>query len=72
MGGFEYSDAVYLTLNDPYDKYCLPGYRNLESKIIITPSPHIQYILPATNTWAVRLGSFRNILKYRGSSVLEA
>ncbi len=63
MEGFEYSDADYVTLYDHNDKYFLPRYRRLESKIIVTPSVHWRYIPSTTNTWAVRFKTLKKHFK---------
>jgi len=63
LEGFEYSDADYITLYDHNDKYFLPRYRNLKSKIIVSPSVHWRYIPSTTNTWAVRFKTLKKHFK---------
>ena len=50
--GFEYIGADYYTLYDHPDKYWLPMYEDLTSKIIATPSIHWRTTPSTTNTYA--------------------
>ena len=49
---FEYIGADYYTLYDHPDKYWLPMYDDLTSKIIATPSTHWRTTPSTTNTYA--------------------
>jgi hypothetical protein len=50
--GFEYIGVDYITLYDHNDKYWLPMYDNLVSKIVCTPSTHWRTVPNTTNTYA--------------------
>jgi hypothetical protein len=52
LEGFEYIGADYYTLYDHPDKYYLPMYSDLQSKIIATPSIHWRTTPSTTNTYA--------------------
>jgi hypothetical protein len=52
LEGFEYIGADYYTLYDHPDKYYLPMYENLQSKIIATPLVHWRTTPSTTNTYA--------------------
>jgi hypothetical protein len=52
LEGFEYIGADYYTLYDHPDKYYLPMYESLQSKIIATPSIHWRTTPSTTNTYA--------------------
>jgi hypothetical protein len=54
LEGFEYIGADYYTLYDHPDKYYLPMYENLQSKIIATPSIHWRTTPSTTNTYACK------------------
>jgi len=54
LEGFEYIGADYYTLYDHPDKYSLPMYENLQSKIIATPSVHWRTTPSTTNTYACK------------------
>ncbi len=54
LEGFEYIGADYYTLYDHPDKYYLPMYENLQSKIIATPSVHWRTTPSTTNTYACK------------------
>ena len=54
LEGFEYIGADYYTLYDHPDKYYLPMYEDLQSKIIVTPSIHWRTIPSTTNTYACK------------------
>jgi len=58
--GFEYIGADYITLYDHKDKYFLPMYENLQSKIIATPSIHWRTIPSTTNTYVMLSQTFKN------------
>lgn len=47
----------YVTLYDHRDKYFLPIYSHLTSRIFITPNSHWRTIPSTTNTFAVRFGT---------------
>ena len=55
--GFEYIGADYYTLYDHPDKYWLPMYEDLTSKIIATPSVHWRTNPSTTNTYACTYGT---------------
>lgn len=57
--GFEYIGADYITLYDHNDKYFLPMYNDLQSKIIATPSIHWRTTPSTTNTYAVLYQTFK-------------
>ena len=57
--GFEYIGADYYTLYDHPDKYHLPMYENLQSKIIATPSTHWRTTPSTTNTYACRFKTLK-------------
>jgi len=59
LEGFEYIGADYYTLYDHPDKYYLPMYDNLQSKIIVTPSVHWRTIPSTTNTYACRFKTLK-------------
>lgn len=50
--GFEYVGVDYITLYDHNDKYFLPMYNGLMSKILVTPSTHWRTVPNTTNTYA--------------------
>ncbi|MBS0625728.1 MAG: hypothetical protein JSS32_06730 [Verrucomicrobia bacterium] len=54
LEGFSVEGAEYVTLYDHRDKYFLPMYKNLTSKIFFTPSCHWRTIPSTTHTFAVR------------------
>jgi hypothetical protein len=54
LEGFEFIGADYYTLYDHPDKYFLPMYENLQSKIIVTPSTHWRTTPSTTNTYACK------------------
>lgn len=54
LEGFEYIGADYYTLYDHPDKYYLPMYEDLQSKIIVTPSVHWRTTPSTTNTYACK------------------
>lgn len=57
--GFEYIGADYITLYDHADKYFLPMYEDLQSKIIATPSIHWRTTPSTTNTYAMLSQTFK-------------
>jgi hypothetical protein len=57
--GFEYIGADYYTLYDHPDKYYLPMYDNLQSKIIATPSVHWRTTPSTTNTYACKFKTLK-------------
>lgn len=59
LEGFEYIGADYYTLYDHPDKYYLPMYENLQSKIIATPSVHWRTTPSTTNTYACRFKTLK-------------
>lgn len=59
LEGFEHIGADYYTLYDHPDKYYLPMYENLTSKIIATPSVHWRTIPSTTNTYACTMGTLK-------------
>lgn len=62
LEGFEYIGADYYTLYDHPDKYYLPMYENLQSKIIATPSIHWRTSPSTTNTYACKFGTLKKHL----------
>jgi len=54
LEGFTIPEASYVTLYDHRDKYSLPQYHNLTSKLFITPSCHWRTTPSTTNTYAMR------------------
>ena len=59
LEGFEYIGADYYTLYDHPDKYYLPMYESLQSKLIATPSVHWRTTPSTTNTYACRFKTLR-------------
>ena len=59
LEGFEYIGADYYTLYDHPDKYYLPMYENLQSKIIATPSVHWRTTPSTTNTYACKFKTLK-------------
>ena len=57
--GFNYIGVDYITLYDHKDKYFLPMYESLQSKIIATPSAHWRTCPSTTNTYASRFKTFK-------------
>lgn len=57
--GFEYIGADYYTLYDHPDKYYLPMYESLQSKIIVTPSAHWRTTPSTTNTYACKFKTLK-------------
>lgn len=54
LEGFSIPEAAYVTLFDHRDKYFLPDYQSLTSKIFYTPSCHWRTTPSTTNTHAMR------------------
>lgn len=59
LEGFEYIGADYYTLYDHPDKYFLPMYEDLQSKIIATPSVHWRTTPSTTNTYACKFKTLK-------------
>ena len=59
LEGFEMIGADYYTLYDHPDKYSLPMYENLTSKVITTPSTHWRTTPSTTNTYACTMGTLK-------------
>ena len=59
LEGFDYIGADYYTLYDHPDKYYLPMYEDLQSKIIVTPSVHWRTTPSTTNTYACKLETLK-------------
>lgn len=59
LEGFEYIGADYFTLYDHPDKYYLPMYESLQSKIISTPSTHWRTTPSTCNTYAGKWKTFK-------------
>jgi hypothetical protein len=59
LEGFNKIGADYYTLYDHPDKYYLPMYENLTSKIITTPSVHWRTTPSTTNTYACTMGTLK-------------
>lgn len=59
LEGFEYIGADYYTLYDCPDKYYLPMYEDLQSKIIVTPSVHWRTTPSTTNTYACKFKTLK-------------
>jgi hypothetical protein len=57
--GFTNIDADYYTLYDHPDKYYLPMYETLQSKIIATPSVHWRTTPSTTNTYACKFKTLK-------------
>jgi hypothetical protein len=54
LEGFSIAGISYMTLYDHRDKYFLPAYDTLESKLFYTPSCHWRTTPSTTNTYAMR------------------
>lgn len=59
LEGFKYIGVDYITLYDCSDKYWLPMYDQLQSKIIATPSSHWRTTPSTTNTYAMLASTFK-------------
>ena len=58
--GFDMIGADYYTLYDHPDKYFLPMYENLQSKVIATKNVHWRTTPSTTNTYACRYSTLMN------------
>lgn len=56
---FASNKANYVTLYDHSDKYTLPVYNDLASRMLVTKSGHWRTTPSTTNTYAARLGTLR-------------
>ncbi len=61
LEGFELK-AEYISLYDHPDKYQLPQYNKLQSKILITESCHWRTVPSTTGTFAVKFNTFKKHL----------
>ena len=59
LEGFDKIGADYYTLYDHPDKYYLPMYESLTSKVIATPSSHWRTTPSTTNTYACTMGTLK-------------
>lgn len=57
--GFEFIGVDYITLYDHSDKYFLPMYDSLQSKVIATPNIHWRTTPSTTNTYAMLSKTFK-------------
>jgi hypothetical protein len=57
--GFDHIGVDYITLYDHKDKYFLPMYNDLQSKILATPTIHWRTIPSTTNTYAMKAKTFK-------------
>ena len=62
LEGFNSINVDYITLYDHKDKYFLPGYNSLQSKVIATESIHWRTTPSTTNTYACRFSTFKKHL----------
>jgi hypothetical protein len=58
LEGFTLPEASYVTLFDHCDKYILPQYKDLSSKIFHTASCHWRTTPSTTNTYAMKFKTF--------------
>lgn len=63
LDGFNKTNAEYITLYDHKDKYFLPAYANLTSKVIATEKVHWRTTPSTTNTYACRFKTFKKHLE---------
>ena len=63
LEGFSIPTASYLTLYDHRDKYFLPMYHDLQSKIFHTPTCHWRTTPSTTNTYAMRYSTLKEHLQ---------
>ena len=63
LEGFTLPDVSYVTLYDHRDKYFLPMYHNLESRLFHTRSCHWRTTPSTTNTYAMRFQTLRDHLE---------
>ncbi len=61
--GIGLNQADYVTLYDHQDKYFLPQYENLQSRIFVSKSTHWRTTPSTTNTFAVKKGTLDRHLK---------
>ncbi len=61
LEGFSIPEASYVTLYDHQDKYFLPAYKDLTSKIFHTSSCHWRTTPSTTNTYAMR---YRTLMEH--------
>jgi hypothetical protein len=61
---FQIPGVDYVTLYDHRDKYFLPMYQKLESRLFVTPSCHWRSIPSTTQTFAMRYKTLLRDLKY--------
>ena len=59
LEGFNSIGVDYITLYDHKDKYFLPGYKSLQSKVIATKNIHWRTTPSTTNTYASRFSTFK-------------
>lgn len=59
LEGFSSISVDYITLYDHNDKYFLPSYQNLQSKILVTKNIHWRTTPSTTNTYACRFKIFK-------------
>jgi len=59
LEGFDSMGVDYLTLYDHKDKYFLPAYENLQSKILATENVHWRTTPSTTNTYACKFKTFK-------------
>lgn len=62
LEGFALTEADYVTLYDHRDKYFLPEYQNLQSKIFHTHSCHWRTTPSTTNTYAMKFKTLKKHL----------
>ena len=62
LEGFTIPEADYVTLYDHKDKYFYPSYKELTSKLFLTPSSHWRTIPSTTQTFAVRMKTLKKDL----------
>lgn len=60
---FAMNISEYVTMYDHKDKYFLPMYRNLQSRILVTDSCHWRTVPSTTNTYAMRVGALKKHLE---------
>ena len=71
LEGFQIPGVDYVTLYDHKDKYFLPMYAKLKSRIFLTASCHWRQIPSTTQTFAVRFGTFMHDLATHRSYSLK-
>ena len=60
--GLQLPGVDYVTLYDHKDKYFLPMYKNLTSKIFVSPTCHWRTVPSTTHTFATRWGTLQKHL----------